>query len=133
MNYDDLEPLFSCQNRDCACECSYPAGDLRLWNDKPICEHCFDGEAWAGYGPHNANDGPLSYGELPPFIPSYRREIERLQAELAEAVLAEREACAKVAEAERVDYAATEDPTDLSYNIACEHIAAAIRERTDGR
>ena len=125
MNYDDLEPLFSCQNRDCACECSYPAGDLRLWNDKPICENCFDGEAWAGYGPHNANDGPLSYGDLPPFIPSYRREIERLQAELAEAVLKEREACARMVE----DMGAKLKISP----VTALYTAAAIRERTDGR
>lgn len=54
--------------------------------------------------------------------------IERLQAELAEAVLAEREACAKVAEGHRYGD---------SFLDACqtrrehrEHIASAIRERT---
>ena len=69
----------------------------------------------------------------PALLAEAANRIEELERQLAEAVLAEREACAKVAEDERVDYAATEDPTDLSYNIACEHIAAAIRERTDGR
>lgn len=38
-----------------------------------------------------------------------------------------REACARAAEDERVDAAATGDATDAAYNIACEQIAAAIR------
>lgn len=50
--------------------------------------------------------------------------IEQLQRQLADAVANEREACAKVAE----DLLA---PWDGAYNMACRHIAAAIRERTD--
>lgn len=72
------EPLFSCQNGECACEYSYPAGDLRLWQGRPICENCFDGEIWAGNVPIGEDDPP-SYTELPPFVPAYAKQIEALK------------------------------------------------------
>lgn len=56
-----------------------------------------------------------------------RAAIERLQAELAEAVAKEREACAKVALGHRVN---TDNIAFAAYNTAAENIAAAIRERT---
>jgi hypothetical protein len=39
-----------------------------------------------------------------------------------------REDCAKVAEAEKVNAAETDDESDRAYNRACDHIAAALRE-----
>ena len=58
-----------------------------------------------------------------------KAEIESLQRQLAEAVANEREACAKAAERERV---VEVGPGDDAYNRACCHIAAAIRERSNG-
>lgn len=58
--------------------------------------------------------------------------IEQLRARIAEAVLAEREACAKVAECEQM---LAHDGLDLTgfhgENTRCRVIAAAIRERDD--
>lgn len=42
------EPMFSCQNEQCALECTYPADMLKIHpiNFKPICENCWsDDEA----------------------------------------------------------------------------------------
>jgi len=54
---------------------------------------------------------------------------EQIEAKIADAVKAEREACAAACDEERVED--TEDPTDVSYNVACGHCAAAIRARGD--
>lgn len=40
---------------------------------------------------------------------------------------AERERCAKLCEAEKVEADITNDPTDRAYNMALRHAAAAIR------
>ncbi len=45
---------------------------------------------------------------------------------------AEREACAKIAESEMVDEESTGADSDAAYNLACAHIAAAIRARKEG-
>ena len=116
---DQNEPLFSCQDEFCRTECSFHAELLRLWGGEPICEDCYDALDQAC-----GDDDPLSFQQLPPFVPAYQQTIEQLQRQLADAVANEREACAKVAE----DLLA---PWDGAYNMACRHIAAAIRERTD--
>ncbi len=54
----------------------------------------------------------------------------RLLVEMCEkAVAIEREACAKIAEDEKVDAEYTGDESDEAYNRACDDIAAAIRAR----
>lgn len=70
------EPMFSCQNLDCAAEISYPANMLALWNDEPTCESCYDGDVDLGV------DAPR-FHELPPFVP----EHEKLISELLEALV----------------------------------------------
>ena len=37
-----IQILLGCQVQGCAEEVSYPADMLRLYNDKPICEVCYD-------------------------------------------------------------------------------------------
>ena len=54
--------------------------------------------------------------------------IEQLRARIAEAVLAEREACAKVAEGESLS---PPGEAFCPFDEACVDIAAAIRRRTD--
>lgn len=47
--------------------------------------------------------------------------------ELHQAVKRERERCAKIAEGEKVDAERINYTDDVAYNLACDHIAAAIR------
>lgn len=44
-----------------------------------------------------------------------------------------REECAKVCEAERVEFEQTKHPSDEAYNIAVKHCAAAIRAMKEGK
>jgi len=67
------EPLFGCQNEDCASEVSYLADMLRLYEGKPICEQCYE------YTVTVEGDW---YG-LAPFVPDHEIEIERLKALLS--------------------------------------------------
>jgi hypothetical protein len=39
-----IEILIGCQFSECATEVSYPPGMLRMWNDGPICEGCYEEE-----------------------------------------------------------------------------------------
>jgi hypothetical protein len=61
----------------------------------------------------------------------YRDGWNRCYRSALAAVQAERERAAQIALAERVDAKATGDASDAAYNLACEHIAAAIRSGID--
>lgn len=72
------EPMFSCQNSDCAEEVSYPANMLALWNGDPICEDCYNDVYFRKLV--GKEDGP-DYANLPPFIPEHEKRIAKLEAE----------------------------------------------------
>ncbi len=74
-------PLFCCQNENCAAEVSFYPEMLAVYNGKPICGDCYDNELW----PLDEDDDPPRFSELPPFVPAYQAEIDRLRAELEEA------------------------------------------------
>jgi len=82
-----------------------------------------EGFYWAGY------DGFV--GPVDPTVWCHKPAppgTTRAPADLRSALEAETiERCAKVAEGERVDADATQNPTDYAYNLSCEHIAEAIR------
>lgn len=72
------EPLFSCQVKECATEVSYPASDLRMWKDRPICEDCFEQEP--NYD--EATDTLTYFHELPRFVPEYESQLQQQAEEL---------------------------------------------------
>lgn len=71
------------------------------------------------------NDAPIPTEHL---LDEAADAIEQLRARIAEAVLAEREACAKVAEGESLS---PPGEAFCPFDEACVDIAAAIRRRTD--
>jgi hypothetical protein len=58
-------------------------------------------------------------------------DADQLTAAHAAGVRAGMLRAAQIAESERVDAAATGEETDVAYNAACEHIAAAIRSEAE--
>lgn len=55
--------LFGCSYESCAEAVSYPAGDLRMHNNEPMCEYCFDEIVFDGV------DERLLFFNLPKFDP----------------------------------------------------------------
>ena len=84
-------PLYSCIEPGCAEEHSFPAEDLALCNEGPVCEEC-----WAEL----SGEDDVAWQDLPPFIPPWAEDIaaEASRADAAEAENARlREALEKIA------------------------------------
>ncbi len=41
-----ITALVGCQITECASEVSYHLDRVRMFNGKPICEECYEGEVW---------------------------------------------------------------------------------------
>lgn len=61
-----FQVLVGCQVQECAEEVSHHLSMLRWWNDRPICENCFDEERCEFQAKATLNAKPLRWSDLKP-------------------------------------------------------------------
>ena len=62
-----IKALVGCQKDFCAAEVSYPLDMVRLWEEQPICQTCWDdGNYWEGKFDDDGDEEKPRWSDLPP-------------------------------------------------------------------